>query len=178
MTCATCVFAIRIYSIPDTDAAFSSWAFPLCRYVTAAGWQTSTQRCPWWSRKLQRSSCGPDQRRRSAFRDFKDFIKKSPQTHCSLPYLVDEGFEEVGLVSERVMHQPVAEGDDAVRKVVLREPSHHTLLLHIRTTRHVYNQIAQILPESARNERINGATLKWHHHCSFTAVRLPTHSWI
>lgn len=50
------------------------------------------------------------------------------------------------------MNQPVAEGDDAVRKVVLREPGDHTLLLHVGTTRYVYDQIAQILPVSAENK--------------------------
>lgn len=86
----------------------------------------------------------------------KDFYYKH-QTHGGLPYLVDEGFEEVGLVSERVVNQPVAEGDDAVRKVMLREPGHHPLLLHVRTTRHVHYQIAQVLPVPAGNYKIKGA---------------------
>lgn len=80
-----------------------------------------------------------------------------PQTHAGLPYLVDEGLEEVGLVSERVVNQPIAEGDDAMRKVMLREPGHHALLLHVGTTRYVHYQIAQVLPVSAGNDEINGA---------------------
>lgn len=98
----------------------------------------------------------------------KDFIIKPPQTHSSLPYLVDEGLEEVGLVSERVVNQSVTEGHDAMRKVMLREPGHHTLLLHVRTTRYIYDQVAQILPVSARNNHTtehstsSGRALPWH----------------
>lgn len=47
------------------------------------------------------------------------------------------------------MHQPVAEGDDAVREVVLREPCHHPLLLHVRAACDVHNQITQVLPVPA-----------------------------
>lgn len=68
------------------------------------------------------------------------------KSNGGLSYLVDEALEEVGLVPERVVNQPVAEGDDAVRKVMLREPGHDTLLLHVRTARYVYDQITQILP--------------------------------
>ncbi len=75
-------------------------------------------------------------------RDFKDFIITLPQTHAGLPHLVDEGLEEVGLVSERVVDQPVAEGDDAMGKVMLREPGHHALLLHVGTTSYIHYHIA------------------------------------
>ncbi|PWA15814.1 hypothetical protein CCH79_00009115, partial [Gambusia affinis] len=50
-------------------------------------------------------------------------------------------FEEVGLVPERVVDQSVAEGDDAMWEVVLRQPGHHPLLLHVWTPRHVDDQI-------------------------------------
>lgn len=53
------------------------------------------------------------------------------------------------------MDQPVAEGHYAVRKVVLREPGHHALLLHVRTACYVHNQVAQVLPVSARDSSIN-----------------------
>lgn len=44
------------------------------------------------------------------------------------------------------MHQALGEEDHPVGKVVLREPRHHTLLLHIRATRDVNDQVAQVLP--------------------------------
>lgn len=53
-----------------------------------------------------------------------------------------QGFEEVGLVPQRVVDQAVAEGDDTVREVVLRQPSNHPLLLHVRSSCHVDDQIA------------------------------------
>lgn len=67
----------------------------------------------------------------------------------SLLYLPDERFQEVGLVAQRVVDQAVAEGDDAVREVVLREPGHHALLLHVGPAGHVHDQVAQILPVPA-----------------------------
>lgn len=60
-----------------------------------------------------------------------------------------QGLEEVGLVSERVMDQAVAEGDNAMREVVLRQPGHHPLLLHVWPSCHIDDQIAQILPVPA-----------------------------
>lgn len=142
----------RIYSLPDTGSAFSLWVFPQCRYETEAGRQTCIPRYPWWSRRLQRSSCGPDQRGRSAFRDPEKYLIISlPQTLNSLSYLVDEVFEEVGLVSEGVVNQPIAEGDNAVRKVMLREPGHHALLLHVRTAGYIHYQIPQVLPVPAND---------------------------
>lgn len=74
------------------------------------------------------------------------------QTLPALTYLVDEGFEEVGLVSERVMYQAVAEWDDAIREVMLGEPGNNTLLLHVRTTCDIHYQIAQVLPVPANNK--------------------------
>lgn len=57
--------------------------------------------------------------------------------------------EEISLVSERVVHQTIAKGDDAVRKVVLREPGHYSLLLHVWPPRYVDDQVTQILPVPA-----------------------------
>lgn len=62
----------------------------------------------------------------------------SPQSQSDLC----QGLEEVGLVSERVMDQAVAEGDNAMRKVVLRQPSYHPLLLHVWPSCHIDDQIA------------------------------------
>lgn len=41
-------------------------------------------------------------------------------THTYCCYLTDERFEEVGLVSERVVNQAVTERDDTMWKVMLR----------------------------------------------------------
>lgn len=67
----------------------------------------------------------------------------------TLLYLPDERLEEVGLVPQRVVDQAVAEGHHAVGEVVLREPGHHPLLLHVGTARHVHDQVAQVLPVPA-----------------------------
>lgn len=65
-------------------------------------------------------------------------------------YLLDEVFEEDGLLPQRIVNQPLREEDHAVGEVVLREPRYHALLLHVRAARHIHNQVAQILPISAR----------------------------
>lgn len=65
---------------------------------------------------------------------------------CVYSHLCDERLEEVGFVSEGVMYEPVTEGHDPVREVVLWKPGHHTLLLHVWTSRHVHYQVTQILP--------------------------------
>ena len=46
------------------------------------------------------------------------------------------------------MDQAVAEGHDAVGEVVLRQPGHHALLLHVWTARHIDDEVAQVLPVS------------------------------
>lgn len=96
---------------------------------------------------------------------------------AGLPYLVDEGLEEVGLVSERVVDQSVTEGHDAVRKVMLREPRHHALLLHVRATCYVYDQVTQILPVSARKKKqrmahraSSAGEIPWHLNASSAGV--------
>lgn len=33
-----------------------------------------------------------------------------------------------------------------MREVVLRQPGHHTVLLHVRPASHVHNQVARVLP--------------------------------
>lgn len=48
-------------------------------------------------------------------------------------YLTRELFEVVSLLSERVCREALHEGDHAVREVMLRQPRHHFLLLHIRS---------------------------------------------
>lgn len=59
-------------------------------------------------------------------------------------------------MSERVVDQSVTKRDNAVWKVMLREPGHHTLLLHVRTTGDIYNQVAQVLPEPELKSRMCG----------------------
>lgn len=65
----------------------------------------------------------------------------SPETH-----LLDEVLEKDGLLPQRVVHQALGEEDHPVGEVVLREPRHHALLLHVRATRDVDDQVAQVLP--------------------------------
>lgn len=78
---------------------------------------------------------------------------KINQIPVERPHLIDERLEEVGLVPQGVVDQSVAEGHDAVGEVVLREPGHHALLLHVRAACHVHNQVAQVLPISARSDK-------------------------
>lgn len=49
-------------------------------------------------------------------------------------------------MTKRVVHQPVAKGHDAVREIVLREPGHYPLLLHVWTACNVHDQVSQVLP--------------------------------
>lgn len=49
-------------------------------------------------------------------------------------------------MSEWVVDQAITEGDDAMGEVMLRQPRHHSLLLHVWTPRHIDDQIAQVLP--------------------------------
>lgn len=48
-----------------------------------------------------------------------------------------------------VVHQAVTEGHHTVREVVLSQPCHHPLLLHVRPASHVDDEVAQVLPVSA-----------------------------
>lgn len=61
-------------------------------------------------------------------------------------HLGDEQLQEVGLVPQRVVHQAVTEGHHAVGEVVLGQPRHHPLLLHVGPARHVDDEVAQVLP--------------------------------
>lgn len=74
-----------MYFIPDTGSAFFLWASRQCKYGMEAGRWTSIQRCPWWSHMLQRSSCGPDQRGKSAFKYLKRFHRNTP-TNSQQPF--------------------------------------------------------------------------------------------
>lgn len=47
---------------------------------------------------------------------------------------------------QRVMHQAVTEGHHAMGEVVLGQPRHHPLLLHVGSARHVDDEVAQVLP--------------------------------
>lgn len=64
-------------------------------------------------------------------------------------YLLDEVPEENGLLSQGIMNQAFGEEDHAMGKIVLREPGHHALLLHIRAACDVDDQVSQVLPMSA-----------------------------
>ena len=44
------------------------------------------------------------------------------------------------------MHQPVGEEDHALWEVVLGQPRHHPLLLHVWPSRDVEDHVAQVLP--------------------------------
>lgn len=62
-------------------------------------------------------------------------------------------------MAQRVVDQAVAEGHHAVREVVLRQPGHHALLLHVGAAGHVHDQVAQILPVPAgRKAPVSAAT--------------------
>lgn len=49
-------------------------------------------------------------------------------------------------MAQWVVHQAVTEGHHAVGEVVLGQPRHHPLLLHVRPARHVDDEVAQVLP--------------------------------
>lgn len=68
------------------------------------------------------------------------------------PYLLNEVSEEDGLLSQRVVDQPFGEEDHPVGEVVLREPGHHALLLHVWATGDVNDQVPQVLPVPARTQ--------------------------
>lgn len=65
------------------------------------------------------------------------------------PDLLHQALQEHRLLTQWVVSETIAEGDDAVGEVVLRQPGHHAVLLHIRTARHVHDQVARVLPVSA-----------------------------
>lgn len=73
-------------------------------------------------------------------------------------------------MSEWVVNQPIAEGDDAMREVMLREPGHHTLLLHVRATRHIYDQVTQILPVPAKSKHASKHILGTQITCMYSCV--------
>lgn len=50
---------------------------------------------------------------------------------------------------QRIMHQAITEGHHAVREVVLSQPCHYPLLLHVRSASHIDDEVAQVLPVSA-----------------------------
>lgn len=72
------------------------------------------------------------------------------QQSPSVAYVGDEGFQEVGLVPQRVVDEPIAEGDDAMGEVVLCQPRYHPLLLHVGAARDIDNEVAEVLPVPRR----------------------------
>lgn len=71
------------------------------------------------------------------------------------PHLRDEQLQKVSLVAQRVVHQAITEGHHTVREIVLSQPCHHPLLLHVRPAGHIDDEVAQVLPVSveARGRR-------------------------
>lgn len=65
------------------------------------------------------------------------------------PHLLHQALQEHQLLAQWVVSEAIAEGDDAVGEVVLRQPGHHAVLLHIGTARHVHDQVARVLPVPA-----------------------------
>lgn len=65
------------------------------------------------------------------------------------PHLLDQALQKHRFLAQWVVGEAIAEGDDAVRKVVLRQPGHHAVLLHIRPARYVHDQVAGVLPVPA-----------------------------
>lgn len=57
-------------------------------------------------------------------------------------HLLYEVLKEDGLLPQGIMNQAFRKEDHPMRKIVLRQPRYHTLLLHIRTACDVDDQIA------------------------------------
>lgn len=64
------------------------------------------------------------------------------------PHLRDEQLQKVSLVPQWVVHQAVTEGHHTVREIVLSQPCHHPLLLHVGSAGHIDDEVAQVLPVS------------------------------
>lgn len=64
-------------------------------------------------------------------------------------YLLDEVSQEDGLLSQGIVDQAFREEDHPVGEVVLREPGNDALLLHVRATGDINDQVSQVLPVSA-----------------------------
>lgn len=65
-------------------------------------------------------------------------------------YLLDEAPEEDGFLAQGVVDEPLGEKHHALGEVVLREPRHHPLLLHVGPTGDVDDQVPEVLPVPAR----------------------------
>lgn len=64
-------------------------------------------------------------------------------------YLVHQVPEEDGFLAKWVVHQPLRKEDHSLGEVVLRQPGHNPLLLHVWSASDVNDQVAQVLPVSA-----------------------------
>lgn len=67
---------------------------------------------------------------------------------CAWTDLLHQTLEENSFLTQGVMNETFREEDHPLREVVLREPGHDPLLLHVRTTGDIDDQIAKILPVS------------------------------
>lgn len=63
-------------------------------------------------------------------------------------YLLYEVPEEDGLLSQGIMNQALRKEDHPMGEVVLGQPGHNALLLHVRAASDVDDQVSQVLPMS------------------------------
>lgn len=61
---------------------------------------------------------------------------------------LNEIVEISSLVTQWIGRQPIGKGNETVRKVVLRQPRHDFLLLHVGPRSYVDYQVAELLPMS------------------------------
>lgn len=66
------------------------------------------------------------------------------------PYLLHQALQEHGLLAQRVVREAVAKGKHAVGEVVLGQPGHHAVLLHVGSACHVHYQVTRVLPVPVR----------------------------
>lgn len=67
-------------------------------------------------------------------------------------HLFDEAPEEDGFLAQGVVDEALREKHHALREVVLREPWHHPLLLHVGPAGDVDYQVAKVLPVPANTK--------------------------
>lgn len=62
------------------------------------------------------------------------------------PHLLHQVPEEDGLLPQGIVNEAFGEEYHPVGEIVLREPGHHSLFLHVGTARDVDDQVSQVLP--------------------------------
>lgn len=73
--------------------------------------------------------------------------------------LLHQTLEKKGFLTQGVVNETFREEDHPLREVVLREPGHDPLLLHVRTTSNIDDQVAKILPVSKEESNTWSAQL-------------------